>query len=91
LFTGFALGGGKGPAGGAPRNPRPREALSNFQTQFRSWEKPRKTRNTQKESNPIGFLAGDGFTWRVKSPDDEIPFVFMSFRVISWFQLRFLG
>jgi hypothetical protein len=37
----------------------------------------------KKEANPIGFLAGDGFTWRVKSPDDEIHFVCFVCFVVS--------
>jgi hypothetical protein len=32
---------------------------------------------------------GDGFTWRVKSPDDEIHFVFVSFRVFRGFNRDF--
>jgi hypothetical protein len=43
----------------------------------------------KKWANPFGFLAGEGLTWRVKSPDDGIPFVFVSFRVFRGFNRAF--
>jgi hypothetical protein len=43
----------------------------------------------KKEPIPSDCLAGEGFPWRVKSPDDEIPFVFVSFRVFRGFHCAF--